>query len=87
MLASGTVAVAPRLALAQAVSATVDVLISGGTVYDGSGLRGRVADVGLRGDRIVFVGKAPAGTVAATRIDATWADRLAGLHRPAHACL
>lgn len=70
MLASGTVAVAPRLALAQAVSATVDVLISGGTVYDGSGLRGRVADVGLRGDRIVFVGKAPAGTVAATRIDA-----------------
>ena len=35
---------------------SVTVLIRGGTVYDGSGAPGRIADVGLRGDRIVLVG-------------------------------
>jgi N-acyl-D-aspartate/D-glutamate deacylase len=35
---------------------SVDVLIRGGTVYDGSGAPGRIADVGLRGDRIVLIG-------------------------------
>lgn len=49
---------------------TVDVLITGGTVYDGSGNPGRITDVGMRGDRIVFVGSAPRGTVARRRIDA-----------------
>ena len=49
---------------------TVDVIVAGGTVYDGTGTAGRVADVGIRGDRIVFVGVAPAGTVARLRIDA-----------------
>lgn len=34
----------------------LDVLIKGGTVYDGSGEPGRVADVGIRGDRIAAVG-------------------------------
>ena len=33
-----------------------DVLIKGGTVYDGSGAEGRVADVAIRGDRIAGVG-------------------------------
>jgi N-acyl-D-amino-acid deacylase len=33
-----------------------DVLIKGGTVYDGSGAEGRVADVAIREDRIVGVG-------------------------------
>ncbi len=33
-----------------------DVLIRGGTVYDGTGAAGRVADVGLRGDRVAAVG-------------------------------
>ena len=33
-----------------------DVLIKGGTVYDGSGGEGRVADVAIRGDRIAGVG-------------------------------
>src|SRR5579862_601689 len=37
-----------------------DVLISGGTVYDGSGGKPFVGDVAIRGDRIVYVGpKAP----------------------------
>ena len=33
-----------------------DVLIQGGTVYDGSGGKGQLADVALRGDRIAAVG-------------------------------
>jgi N-acyl-D-aspartate/D-glutamate deacylase len=34
----------------------VDILVRNGTVYDGSGSPGRVTDVGVRGDRIVFIG-------------------------------
>ncbi len=50
---------------------SVDVLIRRGTVYDGSGAAARVTDVGLRGDRIVFVGDAAAAHLTATRtIDA-----------------
>ncbi|MGH7654021.1 MAG: N-acyl-D-amino-acid deacylase family protein, partial [Gemmatimonadaceae bacterium] len=49
-----------------------DVLIRGGTLYDGSGAPGRRADVALRGDRIVFVGDARAAGISAKRtIDAT----------------
>ncbi|MEQ1692034.1 MAG: amidohydrolase family protein [Gemmatimonas sp.] len=48
----------------------IDVLITGATVYDGTGAPGRLANVGIRGDRIVFVGAMPTGTNAATRIDA-----------------
>ena len=43
-----------------------DVVIRGGTVYDGSGAPGRRADVGLRGDRIAAIGdlaSAQGGTV------------------------
>jgi N-acyl-D-amino-acid deacylase len=49
----------------------VDVLIRGGTVIDGTGSAGRKADVGIRGDQIVFVGKSPSGVTAAKTIDAT----------------
>jgi N-acyl-D-amino-acid deacylase len=46
-----------RFAFAQDSKAeTFDVLIKNGTVYDGTGARGRRADVGIRGDRIVAVG-------------------------------
>jgi N-acyl-D-amino-acid deacylase len=45
---------------AQAQTATgdiaVDILIKGGTVYDGTGGPPRVVDVGIRGERIVAVG-------------------------------
>jgi len=36
--------------------ADYDLVIRGGTVFDGSGAPGVVADVGIRGDRIVAVG-------------------------------
>lgn len=58
-------------ALAGAQQDTVDLLIAGGTVHDGSGGPGRLADVGVRGDRIAFVGPTPTGTVARRRVDAT----------------
>ena len=50
----------------------VDILIRGGSVVDGSGGAPRTTDVGLQGDRIVFVGNAATSRVTATRtIDAT----------------
>ena len=57
---------------ASAHAQSVDVLLSNGTVYDGSGARARRADVGWRGDRITFVGDARAAKIDAVRtIDAT----------------
>jgi N-acyl-D-amino-acid deacylase len=41
---------------AAAEEAPYDVLIKGGTVYDGTGAPGRRADVGLRGDTVAAVG-------------------------------
>ncbi len=54
---------------AQNVSA--DILIRGGTVYDGSGSAGRRADVAITGDKITFVGDAAAKRMTGKRtIDA-----------------
>lgn len=47
-----------------------DLLLRGGTVVDGTGAPGARADVGVRGDRIVFVGDAQRAT-AAQVVDAT----------------
>lgn len=47
----------------------LDVIIKGGTVYDGTGAEGRVADVAIRGDRIAAVGDFP-NTSARNTIDA-----------------
>jgi N-acyl-D-amino-acid deacylase len=49
----------------------VDLLLRRGKLVDGSGAPPRVADVGIRGDRIVFIGDAArAGLTAARTIDA-----------------
>ena len=49
--------------------AVFDVIIRGGTVYDGTGAAGRRADVGVRGDRIAAVGDL-AGSQAPLIVDA-----------------
>jgi N-acyl-D-aspartate/D-glutamate deacylase len=62
---------AVTFASAAAAQQQVDVLIRGGTVVDGTGSPGRVADVGITGDRITFVGDASASRVTGRRsIDA-----------------
>jgi N-acyl-D-amino-acid deacylase len=47
-----------------------DIVIRGGTVYDGSGNPGRRADVGIRGDRIAAVGNL-SGAAAKSVVDAS----------------
>jgi N-acyl-D-aspartate/D-glutamate deacylase len=47
---------------------SVDVLVQGGTVVDGTGAPGRRADVAIEGDRIVFVGDASGAGLRARRI-------------------
>ena len=50
----------------------LDLLILHGKLVDGSGKKARAADVGISGDRIVFVGDAAKAHVTASRtIDAT----------------
>ena len=46
----------PLSAFAQSSGQNFDVLIKGGTLYDGTGSAPRRADVGIKGDRIVAVG-------------------------------
>ena len=59
--------VIPLFARAEAPS--FDVVIRGGTVYDGTGAPPRRADVGIRGDRIAAVGDL-AGAAGGTVVDA-----------------
>ena len=56
-------------------SQTVDVLLRGGLVFDGSGAEPAIADVGISGDRIVFVGAADDERVAGLTVidvDGRW---------------
>jgi N-acyl-D-amino-acid deacylase len=47
-------------------AAAFDVVIRGGTVFDGSGSAGRRADVGIRGDRIAAIGDLSGASAKAT---------------------
>ncbi|HEV3467947.1 MAG TPA: D-aminoacylase [Pyrinomonadaceae bacterium] len=60
LLAAQSACVAP------APAAEFDVIIRGGTVYDGTGAEGVRADVGLRGDRVAAVGDLSAARAKAT---------------------
>jgi N-acyl-D-aspartate/D-glutamate deacylase len=55
------------LVLAVQQPTPVDVLIRGGTVHDGSGGAPRITDVGIRGDRIAFIGDATTAGITGTR--------------------
>ena len=60
------------LLLVQAPADSVDILVRGGTVYDGSGGPARRVDIGIRSDRIVFIGNAAQARIASKQtIDAT----------------
>ncbi|HET7575288.1 MAG TPA: D-aminoacylase [Sphingomicrobium sp.] len=63
------VAVAGLMTSSAAPPVAYNVLIRGGTIYDGSGEAPYVGDVGIKGDRIVCVGSCP-GTATQT-VDAT----------------
>ncbi len=64
---AGVLCASPALA-----QQNVDILIRGGTIVDGTGSPQRAGDVGIRGDRITFIGNAAASKITATRtIDAT----------------
>jgi len=70
------VAAAAALTITAAASApsapqdSLDVVIAGGRIVDGTGAPWFVADVGIKGDRIVAIGDLK-GATAKTRIDAT----------------
>jgi len=63
----GTTQAPPASLAAQAQPVTVDVLITGGRLVDGTGGVARITDVGIRGDRVVFVGDAKARGIVGTR--------------------
>ena len=66
-----TIAIAGLLATsAAAPAADYDVLLRGGTIYDGSGGQPFVGDVAIKGDKIAFIGPHAPGSAAKT-IDAT----------------
>src|SRR4051812_41499092 len=49
-----------------AAATDYDLVITNGTVIDGSGSRGRIADVGIKGDRIAKIGRLRGATAART---------------------
>lgn len=52
----------------RSLSQQADLLITGGQVIDGTGSGPRVVDIGIRGDRIVFLGDARKAKISATRL-------------------
>lgn len=57
-------------AAAQSARQPLDILITNATVYDGTGQPGRRTDIGIRADRIAFIGTATTEVRATQRIDA-----------------
>lgn len=68
ILAAGAATLASA-APAQKAGPAYDTLLKGGTIYDGLGTAPRVGDIGIKGNRIVYVGPNAPGTARET-IDA-----------------
>ena len=68
-VAGGAAVGAAALAAKPQPTARYDVLIRGGTIYDGSGAAPFVGDLAIRGDRIAYVGPRAPGT-ASENVDA-----------------
>ena len=49
---------------------TIDLVITNGQVIDGTGTPARVAEIGVDGDRILYIGQRPRGITARRSIDA-----------------
>jgi len=70
-LPGSTLLLLAALAASSAPADTVDVLIRGGTVYNGSGGESSVTDIGVTGQHITFLGDAAmSGVVGLREIDA-----------------
>ncbi len=50
---------------------TIDLVITNGQVIDGTGAPARVAEIGVDGDRILYIGQRPRGITARRTLDAT----------------
>ncbi|MEP2181071.1 MAG: hypothetical protein ABJI04_14155, partial [Marinomonas sp.] len=50
--------------------AKLDLLIKGGLIYDGLGAQGRIGDIGIAENKIVFVGEAHSEAAAKQTLDA-----------------
>ncbi|MFT4844431.1 MAG: N-acyl-D-amino-acid deacylase [Planctomycetota bacterium] len=62
LIASSAAAMAPLGACRSVAPASqLDLVLRGGTIVDGTGKAGFVADIGMRGDRIVVIGAIPGG--------------------------
>jgi dihydroorotase/N-acyl-D-amino-acid deacylase len=72
LVASGLISPTPSAARKRRpdTSADYDLVIRNGRVVDGTGRRSFAADVGIRGDRVVRVGRIPVGARARRTIDA-----------------
>ena len=64
-------ALAATLLASAAWAQDYDVLIRGGTVYDGTGSKGQKLDVAIKGNRIAKVGDIPASATATKVVDAS----------------
>lgn len=57
LLFAASLLLLPAAAAQEQAPIAVDLLIANGRVIDGSGAAPRIVDIGVRGDRVVFVGK------------------------------